>query len=117
VWKNQHTGAQTLISAVFWEPFCAATAIETLLRSGFDDSDILALGILGGRAPDLFEFLSSTGLPSIEAAYYNDCFRDGAVLLLVYLEVPGSERIALDVIRHYGGLQPPADEIPTALLQ
>ena len=102
---NHYTAAPALISAVFWEPFSVASAIEALLQSGFCDSDIFAVGILAGRAPDLHEFLASAGLSSPEAAYYNDCFQDGAVLLMVYLRLPANEQLALDVIRRCGGLR------------
>ena len=103
--RINHYTAPGLISAVFWEPFSATSAIEALLRIGFCDSDILAVGILEGRAPDLCEFLASVGLPSLEAAYYNSCFQDGAVLLMVYLSLPANEQLALDVIRRHGGLR------------
>jgi hypothetical protein len=41
----------TLVTGIFCEPFSAANAIAALLRRGFADHDIHAVGVLEGHAP------------------------------------------------------------------
>jgi len=75
-----------LVTGIFCEPFSAANAIAALLRRGFADHDIHAVGVLEGHAPAVSEFLLAIGLPSDVAAFYSDCFDDGAVLLMVHVD-------------------------------
>ena len=62
-----------LVTGIFCEPFSAASAIAGLLRSGFADHDIQAVGVLEGHAPAVSEFLLAIGLPSDVAAFYSEC--------------------------------------------
>jgi hypothetical protein len=96
------------ITAIFWDSWSAGNAVTALLHAGFSDSDVYAVGVLAGRAPDLRDFLDSIGMPALEAAYYNDCFQDGAVLLIVGARVSGDRHRALDVIMRHGGILPPS---------
>jgi hypothetical protein len=101
---------QMLVSAIFWDAFCAGSAVTALLQIGFADTDVDAVGVLTGRAPDVSGFLTSMGVPRMDAAYCNDCFRDGAVLLLVRVQ-PWEQRIALEVLCRHGGMLPPSCQI------
>jgi hypothetical protein len=47
----------TLVTGIFCEAFGAASAIAKLLRSGFADHEIQAVGVLQGHAPAVSEFL------------------------------------------------------------
>jgi hypothetical protein len=67
----------------------------------------ILLGVLAGRAPDVSNCLITMGMHPIDATYCNNCFEDGAVLLLVRTEGNHDKRIALEVIRRYGGIFPP----------
>jgi hypothetical protein len=99
------------ITAIFWDCWSVSNAATALLGAGFSDSDLYAVGVLAGRAPDLRDFLDTIGMPEREAAYYNDCFQDGAVLLVVATHVSGDQRRALDVILRHGGTLPPSCEL------
>jgi hypothetical protein len=103
-------GTETFVTAIFWEPFSAGNAITALLGIGFADTDIDAIGVLEGQAPDLRGFLASLGLPPADATYYNDCFQDGAVLLVIRAQPP-DHQIALEVMRRHGGMAPPSSRI------
>jgi hypothetical protein len=110
VGNYHHTSTQTLVTAIFWEAFSAASAATALAGTGFADADIDMLGVLAGRAPDLSGFLASIGVPDVDATYYNDCFQDGAVLLLVRAQ-PWQEQIAIAVIRRHGGMLSPSYQV------
>ena len=89
---------------------------EKLLFSGdVDQVDVPGaegdFGVLAGHAPDLQDFLDSLGISAADAAYYNDCFQDGAVLLIVGSQVSGDQRRALDLILRHGGILPPSCEL------
>lgn len=99
------------ITAIFWDFWSVSNAVTALLDAGFSDSDVYAVGVLAGRAPDLRDFLDTIGMPALEAAYYNDCFQDGAVLLVVGAHVSGDQRRALDVILRHGGTLPSSCEL------
>jgi hypothetical protein len=105
--RNENLSSQQLITAIFWEAFNAASAATALSLTGFADSDIDAVGVLAGAAPDLSGFFASVGIPELDAVYYNECFQDGAVLLLIRAR-PWEQPIAIDVIRRHGGLLPPS---------
>jgi hypothetical protein len=94
----------TLVTGIFCEAFGAASAIAKLLRSGFADHEIQAVGVFEGHAPAVSEFLLAIGLPNKLAAYYGDCFDDGGVLLMVRIDQPRKEKIAIQLLKHYGGV-------------
>jgi hypothetical protein len=108
--KDQNIITQALVTAIFWEAFSAGSAVAALLGIGFADSDIDAIGVLTGRPPDLSDFLTSIGVPRSDASYYNDCFQDGAVLLLIRTQ-PWAQQIAVEIVRKHGGLLAPNSEI------
>jgi hypothetical protein len=102
---------QTPITGIFWEALSAGSAVTELLRVGFPDTDVYAVGVLTGSAPDLSDFLASLGIPAADALYYNDCFQDGAVLLIIRIHTPRDEHRALKVIVRHGGILPPSYEV------
>lgn len=98
------------LTAIFWDALSVGNAVTALLRAGFSETDLYAIGVLAGHAPDLREFLNELGIPSEDAAYYNDCFQDGAVLLMVRAHVSGDKHRALHLIQRHGGILPPGCE-------
>ena len=48
---------QAPITGIFWEALSAGSAVTELLHKGFKDSDVYAVGVLTGWAPDLGDFL------------------------------------------------------------
>jgi hypothetical protein len=102
-WRSK---SPSLITGIFCEPFCAASAIAALLRSGFADADISAVGVLEGHAPAVREFFLGVGLSSHLAAFYSDWFDDGAVLLMVHANA-ACRKIAIELLKHYGGVCAP----------
>jgi hypothetical protein len=109
--RDQERSSRLLITAVFWEAFSAGSAVTALLHLGFADADIDAVGVLSGAAPDLSGFFASVGVPHVDAAYYNDCFQDGAVLVIIRAR-PGEQHRAIEVLRYCGGVLPPSYETP-----
>jgi hypothetical protein len=98
------SNSTTLVTAIFCEPFSVASAIAGLLRSGFADHDIRAVGVLEGHAP-VIELLLAIGLPSDVAAFYSDYFDDGAVLLMVSVDAAlRKKQIAIELLKHYAGV-------------
>jgi hypothetical protein len=94
-----------LVIGIFCEPFNATSAIAELLRSGFADDEIDALGVLEGNAPVTREFWLAIGLPGEVAAFCSDCFEDGAVLVMIQVDQPRKrEKIAIELVKHYGGI-------------
>ena len=114
--RNPKISSHLLITAVFWEVFSAGSAVTALLRIGFADADIDAVGVLSGPTPDLSGFFASLGVPRVEAAYYNDCFQDGAVLVLIRA-LPREQQIATEVVRLHGGLLSPSYQNQVATVQ
>lgn len=97
--------SSTLVTGIFWELFGAASAIAALLRRGFSDRHVHAVGVLEGHAPAASEFLHATGLPSDIAAFYSGCFEDGAVLVMVRVDqAHRRENIAIDLLKQHGGV-------------
>ena len=90
--NNQGLSTPGPITAIFWDPWSVGSAMTALLRAGFSDTDLYAVGVLAGHAPDLHDFLDSLGISAADAAYYNDCFQDGAVLLIVGAQVSGDQQ-------------------------
>jgi hypothetical protein len=109
--NNQGISTPRPITAIFWDALSAGSAMTALSRAGFSDTDVYAVGVLAGRAPDLKDFLDSLGIPAVDAVYYQDCFQDGAVLLIIAAQVSGVRRKALDVIVRHGGILPPSCEL------
>jgi|SRR5215469_7451065 len=105
--------SQPLITAVFWELSSVGSTIEALLRSGFTDADIDAVGVLSGSAFDFTRFLDSVGVPRVDALYYNDCLQDGAVLLIIRTH-HRKRQTAAEVVWRHGGMLPPSQIDPAA---
>lgn len=101
---------QTPITGLFWDALSAGSAVTELSRVGFPDTDVYAIGVLTGSAPDLVDFLADLGIPAPDAIYYNDCFQDGAVLLIIRIHSSRDGRRAFKVILRHGGLLPPSYE-------
>ena len=102
---------QSPIVGMFWEALSAGGTVTELLRAGFRDADIDAIGVLTGSAPNLSDCLATLGISAIDAVYFNDCFQDGAVLLIIRVHTPRDERTALKVISRHGGILPPSHEV------
>ena len=110
--KNEVIDMQTpMITGIFWEALSAGGAMTELLRAGFHDTDVYAVGVLTGSASGLSEFLANLGIPTSDAVYFDDCFRDGAVLLIIRIHTPRDERRALNAILRHGGVLPPSYEV------
>ena len=106
----------TPITGIFWEALSAGAAVTELLREGFPDADVYVVGVLTGSAPDLRDFLANLGIPTADAVYFNNCFQDGAVLLIIRIQAPRDERKALKAILRHGGILPPSyEELSTAV--
>jgi hypothetical protein len=78
-------------------------AIAALMREGFSEFEIDALGVLCCHAPDLTDLLFSMGVEPERAIFYNDCFADGAILLIVCTEPGRRARSAVNIMRQHGG--------------
>ena len=110
------SNSATLVTAIFCEPFSVASAIAGLLRSGFADRDIHAVGVLEGHTPAVSEFLLAIGLPSDVAAFYSDCFDYGAVLLMVHVDrARRKKKIATELLKRYGAVCAPANSNYTSM--
>ena len=95
----------TFVTGIFWEPFGAASAIAALLRRGFSDRDVHAVGVFEGHAPAVSELLLAAGLPSDIMAFYGDCFDDGAVLVMVRVDqAHKKDNIAIHLLKRHGGV-------------
>lgn len=105
--KHHEVGAERIVSGVFWDALSFGNAVATLLRWGFSDSQIETLGLLEGSSRDLGGLLNSMGISSPDAEYYNSCFHDGCILLIIRTG-PFLERIALEIIRRHGAVLPPS---------
>lgn len=96
------------VTGLFWEAFDAASAISALVRSGFAEDDIHALGVLTGGAPIFGDVLLAMGIPRGDANFYGNCLGDGAVLLIVHTEPVYKKKTAIAVLEQHGGVFPPA---------
>jgi hypothetical protein len=96
------------VTALFWEAFDATGAISALMRSGFAENDIYALGVLSGGAPNFGDMLLAMGIPLDDASVYSNCLGDGAMLLIVHTEPGHNKKAALEVLERHGGVFPPA---------
>jgi hypothetical protein len=93
--------ARAVLTVLFWDPFDVAHAITVLVGGGFSEDEIDAIGVLCGRAPDLTDWLFAMGLERQDAIFCNDCFADGATLLIVRTERGTRARIALKTLRRH----------------
>jgi hypothetical protein len=109
--KNECLSRQTPITAIFWDGLTAGSAVTALLRVGFPDTDVYAVGVLTGPVPDLTDFLASLGIPAVDALFYNDCFQDGAILVIIRSRAPRDERRAREVMLRHGGVLPPSCQL------
>src|ERR1700756_41939 len=98
--------APAVLTGLLWDTFSVADAIAALMRGGFSEYEIDALGVLCGRAPDLTDLLLSMGVERERAIFYNDCFADGAMLLIVFTKPGRRARSALDIMRQLGCIVP-----------
>ena len=98
--------APAVLTGLLWDTFGVADAIAALMRGGFSEYEIDALGVLCGRAPDLTDLLLSMGVERESAIFYNDCFADGAMLLIVYTKSGSRARTALNIMRQHGCIVP-----------
>jgi len=105
--KEQGGNSEMVISAVFCEPFTAADAIKALNQVGFEDSDIDLVGLLAGSLPNLTWLCREVGVPLEQALYYQTCFEDGGVLLIVRAQQLARKKTALTVLKQQGGIFPP----------
>jgi hypothetical protein len=87
--------------------------LAALLGAGFPDTDVDAIGVLEGRVPNLREFLESQGIPHVDAVYYNHCFQDGGILLIIRTPTACDERSVLEVVLRHDGILPPSGELRT----
>jgi hypothetical protein len=102
------SNSSRLVAAIFCEPFSVASASAALLRGGFADCDIHAVGILEGHSAAVTEFLLAIGLPSDVVDFYRDCLDEGAVLLTVRVNGGGKrKKDAIELVKHYGGVCAP----------
>jgi hypothetical protein len=99
---------QTPVTAIFWEGLSVGDAVTRLLNVGFSDRDVWAIGVLTGRAPDLDDFFASHSIPAADSSYFNECFKDGAIVLIIRAPTDSDKRRALDVVRRSGGILPPS---------
>ena len=106
--------AQAVLTGLVWDTFGMADAIAALMREGFSEFEIDALGVLCGRAPDLIDVLFSMGVERERAIFYNDCFADGAMLLIVCTEPGRRARSALNIMRQHGCIVPAPKEYESA---
>ena len=113
----QNSEPQSPVTAIFWEGLSVGEAVDRLLRVGFSDCDVSAVGVLAGRAPDLSEFFASHCIPADQSNYFNECFKDGAIVLIIRADTPSDKRRALDVVLQSGGVLPPSSRVSGHALQ
>jgi hypothetical protein len=106
VLQDQPISAEGVVSAIFWEGLSANSAVNALLRRGFRDDEVYAVGVLSGSPPDFGDFFASVGISAREAAYCHECFQDGAILLIVSARSSADRHRALEILRDHGGVLP-----------
>jgi len=107
----QNPDLQTSVAAIFWEGMSVGNAVRRLLKLGFSDQDVCAIGVLSGRAPDLEDFFASHCIPPADTSYFNDCFKDGGIVLIIQTPTEKEKRRALEVVRRSGGILPPSHAV------
>jgi hypothetical protein len=103
--------APAVLTGLCWDTFDVADAIAALMRNGFSEYEVDALGVLCGRAPDLTDLLFSMGVERERAIFYNDCFADGAMLLIVRTKPGRRAKRALNTMRQHGCIVPAHKEL------
>jgi hypothetical protein len=111
MFTSKSNPAPAVLTGLFWDTFGVADAIAALMRGGFSEYEIDALGVLCGRAPDLTDLLFSMGVERERAIFYNDCFADGAMLLIVCTKPGRRARNALNIMRQHGCIVPAHNEL------
>ena len=111
MFTNKSNPAPVVLTGLLWDTFGVADAIAALMRGGFSEYEIDALGVLCGRAPDLTDLLFSMGVERERAIFYNDCFADGAMLLIVRTEPGRRAQSALNTMRQHGCIVPAHKEL------
>ena len=111
MFTSKSNPAPAVLTGLLWDTFSVADAIAALMRGGFSEYEIDALGVLCGRAPDLTDLLLSMGVERERAIFYNDCFADGAMLLIVCTKPGRRARSALDIMRQHGCIVPAHKEL------
>lgn len=106
--QRENSNSPEPVTAIFWEGVSLGESVARLLRAGFSDSDIYAVGVLAGSAPDFTDFFASLGIPMMDLVYFNQCFEDGAIVLIVRSRTARDKRRAQDVIQRSGGHLPPS---------
>ena len=109
---HENFDPQMPVTAIFWEGVSVGDTVAKLLRVGFPDNDIYALGVLAGSAPDLSDVFASFGIPAMDSIYFNECFQDGAIVLIIRVHTARDKRRALEVLQRSGGLLPPSWALP-----
>lgn len=107
----QHSDLQAPVTAIFWEGLSVGNAVNRLLDAGFSDRDVSAVGVLSGPAPDLGDFFAGQSIPAVDSSYFNECFKDGAIVLMIRASTATDRRRALDVVRRSGGILPPGTSL------
>ena len=102
---------QAPVAAIFWEGLSVGNAVDRLLDAGFSDRDVSAVGVLSGRAPDLGDFFASHSIPAVDSSYFNECFKDGGIVLIIRAPTASHKRRALDVVLRSGGILPPGTSL------
>lgn len=110
------TATRVVIAGLFWEPFDAAKAETALFRCGFTDHDIDVIGVLSGHEPDISSVLFAMGITREDAIFYNDCFADGAVLVMVRTESARRVNIARRALKQHGGVFAPTESSSSSIL-
>lgn len=111
MFTSKRNPAPAVLTGLLWETFGVADTIAALVRGGFSECEIHALGVLCGRAPDLTDWLFSMGVERERAIFYNDCFADGAMLLIVCTKPGRRARNALNIMRQHGCIVPAHSEL------
>ena len=111
MFTSKSNPAPAVLTGLLWDTFGVADAIAALMRGGFSEYEIDALGVLCGRAPDLTDLLLSMGVERERAIFYNDCFADGAMLLIVCTKPGRRARSALNIMRQHGCIVPAHKEL------
>src|ERR1700758_4618439 len=111
MFTSKSNPAPAVLTGLLWHTPGVADAIAALMRDGFSEYEIDALGVLCGRAPDLTDLLFSMGVERERAIFYNDCFADGAMLLIVRTEPGRRAQSALNIMRQHGCIVPAHSEL------
>jgi hypothetical protein len=111
MFTSKSNPAPTVLTRLPWDAFGVADAIAALMRGGFSEFEIDALGVLCGRAPDLTDLPFSMGVERERAIFYNDCFADEAMLLIVCTKPGRRAGNALNIMRQHGCIVPAHKEL------